>query len=39
MEDKANDKLEDFVEKLAKAPTKDMYIGLPYQIEAFPTVF
>ncbi len=39
MEDKGNDKLEDFVEKLAKAQAKEMYVGLPYQIEAFPTVF
>jgi hypothetical protein len=39
LEDKGNDKLEDFVEKLAKSPNKEMYIGLPYQIEAFPTVF
>jgi len=39
MEDKSNEKLEDFVNKLAKNPVKEMYIGLPYQIEAFPTVF
>jgi hypothetical protein len=39
MEDKSNDRLEDFVEKLAKSGNKEMYIGLPYQIEAFPFVF
>ena len=39
MEDKGNDKLEDFVYKLAKNPHKDMFIDLPYQIEAFPTDF
>ena len=39
MEDKSNEKLEDFVNKLAKNPVKEMLIALPYQIEAFPNVF
>ena len=38
MEDKSNEKLEEFLNKLAKNPAKEIIIGLPYQIKAFSTV-
>jgi hypothetical protein len=30
MEDKSNQKLEEYVERLAKSKNKELYIGLPY---------
>lgn len=39
MEDRSNEDLEKYVNKFVKLANKELYIGLPYQLEAFPTIF
>jgi hypothetical protein len=38
-EDNNSEKLEAFVNKFAKEASKELFIGAPYQIEAFPVTF
>lgn len=39
MEDRSTEDLEKFVNKFVTQANKEMYIGAPYQLEGFPTVF
>ena len=39
MEERSNEDLEAFVNKFIKQKNKELYIGSPYQLEAFPTSF
>ena len=39
LEDQASEELEAFVYKFAKQASKELYVGYPWQWEAFPTLF
>lgn len=39
MEDRSSEELEAFAQKFVKQANKEFYVGLPYQIEAFPVSF
>ena len=39
IEDRSDEDLESYVNKFVKQVNKEMYLGLPYQIEAFPSMF
>jgi hypothetical protein len=38
-EDSSNEKYEQYIYKYASQPNKELYIGFPFQLEAFPTIF